>query len=37
MLFTLTDDPQYVWLISVFKQYSDDWLVLFKQQDVNFF
>ena len=35
MPFTLTDGPQ--WLRNVFKQYFDDWLVSFKQQDGNFF
>ena len=36
MSFTLTDDP-HVLLINVFKQYFVDQLVLFKQQDDNFF
>ena len=33
---TLTDNPQFLWLKSVFKEYFDAWFVLFKQQDGNF-
>ena len=36
MPFTLTDIHN-LWPRSVFKQYFDDWLASFKQQDGNFF
>ena len=37
MSFTLTDASHFLWLRSVLKQYFDDWLVLFKQRNGDFF
>ena len=39
MPFILTHNPhpQFVYPQNVFKQYLDDWLVSFKQQESNFF
>ena len=37
MSFTMSNNPQFLWLRITFKQYFYDWLVFFKQQDGNIF